>query len=200
MKRFKEIFEEYREEIRKNGAGSLYDESFLYWVNNYVNQNGSVFNPYDFSSGKIYTFEYNTEIKKGKKYINKRPVVFLTEKYTSADKMLFSGVDLILIQPDIRLILLDQITSVYKDVIEENQKRYNEGEILDQIPLKTDFETFNSISNGIPFKGAYKAWDLKKVRDAYEIPFGDWAKIVYLHTRSIEGSPIDEIYKDNMSK
>jgi hypothetical protein len=29
MKRFKEIFEEYREEIRKNGAGSLYDESFF---------------------------------------------------------------------------------------------------------------------------------------------------------------------------
>ena len=50
---------------------------------------------------------------------------------------------------------------------------------------------------GIPYKNTYRVWDLKKVRDLVEIPYEDWTRIVYLHTRSIQGSPIEEIYTKN---
>jgi hypothetical protein len=51
--------------------------------------------------------------------------------------------------------------------------------------------------NGIPFKNAYRSWDIKKIRDVKEIPYKDWTRIVYLYTRSIEGTPVEEIYKKN---
>jgi hypothetical protein len=54
------------------------------------------------------------------------------------------------------------------------------------------------ILKGIIYKHAYKAWDLKKVRDVVEIPYADWTRIVYLDTRSIQGTPLNEIYKKNL--
>ena len=73
------------------------------------------------------------------------------------------------------------------------------GEIRDQIPLKTDFEILDNVFSGIPFKNSYRSWNIKKVRDLREIPYQDWTKIVYLFTRSIQGTPIEEIYKKNMT-
>lgn len=199
MIRFKEIFEEYKNQLRTSGGGNISEESFLYWVNNYVNQTREVFNPYDFITGKIYSFEYRQLENIKSKYINTRPIVFLTG-FPESDKKIFSGIDLILIDPETRMFFLDRIVSVYQRSIEENIKRMDEGIFTDQIPLKTDFETFNNIMKGIPFKNAYRAWDIKKIRDVYEIPFDDWSKIVYLHTRSVEGSQIEDIYKQNMLK
>jgi hypothetical protein len=66
-----------------------------------------------------------------------------------------------------------------------------------QIQLKTDYEILDTIFKGIPFKNAYRYWDLKKVRDVMEITYEEWTRIVYLHTRSIEGTQIEEIYKKN---
>lgn len=197
--RFKEIFDEYNKDIRSNGGGSLSDESFIYWSDNYVNQSRETFNPYDFITGKIYSFEYKTELTEGKKYTNSRPVVFLTGFPESVNKI-FSGIDIILIDPNTRMYLLDRIVSVYETQMEENIKRQENGISENQIPLKTDFETFDKVMAGIPFKNAYRAWDIRKIRDVYEIPFVDWTKIVYLHTRSIKGSQLEDIYKQNMLK
>lgn len=197
--RFKELFDEYNNEIRLRGGGSLSEESFIHWTSNYVNQSSEVFNPYDFITGKIYSFEYKTDDRKNLKYTNSRPVVFMTGFPESVNKI-FSGVDIILIDPTTRLYFLDRIYSVYQNQIDENKKRFEEGIVKDQIPLKTDFETFNNIMKGIPFKNAFRAWDIRKIRDVYEIPFDDWTKIVYLHTRSIEGSQIEDIYKQNTIK
>jgi hypothetical protein len=197
--RFKEIFDDYTNEVRSRGGGTLTEESFLHWTDNYVNQSREVFNPYDFITGKIYSFEYKTELRPKEKYTNSRPLVFLTGFPESINKI-FSGIDLVLIDPSTRMYFLDRIVSVYHTQIEENKKRSEDGIFTDQIPLKTDFETFDNIMKGIPFKNAYRAWDIRKIRDVYEIPFDDWAKIVYLHTRSIEGTPIEEIYKQNIIK
>jgi hypothetical protein len=54
-----------------------------------------------------------------------------------------------------------------------------------------------SILKGIPYKHSYRSWDLKKVRGVVEIPFEDWTRIVYLDTRSIEGTQLIEIYNKN---
>ena len=195
MKSFKSIFNEYKQSLSK--ATSLYEESFLYWVKNYVNKKENLFNPYNFLPGKIYSYEYVDELKKDKKFINKRPIVFFIGFTNPNNRYIFSGVDLILIPPLYRLEFLARIYSVYERQIEENIKRVSKGSFKDQIPLKIDYQIMNIIMKDIPFKNAYMMWNIKKIRDVKEIFYEDWTKIVYLHTRSIEGCKIEEIYNKN---
>lgn len=195
MKSFKERFEDYK--LQVSGLSSLADDSFNYWVNNFANKVHDEFNPYNFLSGKIYSFEYVDQMEKGKKFINKRPIVFFTGFFNPMDKSSFNGIDLILMPPIMRILFLTRIQSVFQSQIDTNSKRIENGEPLGQLPLKTDYETLNAILTGISFKNAYRVWDLKKIRGIKEIPYEDWTRIVYLHTRSIEGSQIEEIYKKN---
>jgi hypothetical protein len=190
MKPFNQQFEDYKLQI--SGLSSLSEESYLFWFKNYVNQK-SDFNSSDFMTGKIYSFEYNDQLEKGKKFINKRPVVFFTGFFAKDDKKFFNGIDLIQIQPTIRLGLLTRIQSVYSSQLESNMGK----DAGSQTQLKTSYEILDTIFKGIPFKNAYRFWDLKKVRDVMEIPYEEWTRIVYLHTRSIEGTQIEEIYKKN---
>ena len=103
-----------------------------------------------------------------------------------------------MLSPQFRIPLFTRIQSVYQDIIEKNQEKIDKGDIKSQVPLKTDYETLDTILKGINYKHAYRAWDLKKVRDVVEIPYEDWTRIVYLDTRSIEGTQLNEIYKKNL--
>lgn len=196
MKPFNQEFEEYKNSL--SGKGSLADESFIFWKEKIINK-PQLINPNDFLQGKIYSFEYLDILEKQKKFINKRPVIFFTGLGKGEKKDSFSGIDLILIPPMIRLSLFSRITGVYESSIKRNIEMQERGEIRDQIPLKTDFEVLDTILQGIPFKNSFRSWNFKKVRDIKEIPYKDWTKMVYLFTRSIEGTQIGEIYKKNMT-
>lgn len=194
MESFSKSFEEYKLSI--SGLSSPQEESFINWVNKYVNQN-SIFNPNEFLQGKVYSFEYNDKLDKNKSFINKRPVVFFTGYDNYEKKNLFNGIDLILIPPLFRIAFFTRIQSVYQDQIEKNLKMSERGESRGQSSLRVDYQSMDSIMKGIPFKHSYRSWDLKKVRDVIEIPYEDWTKIVYLDTRSIEGARLNEIYNKN---
>jgi hypothetical protein len=195
MKPFKTQFEDYK--LSVSGLSSLAENSFMYWFKSFVNTK-SEFNTSNFLQGKVYSFEYNDQLEKNKKYINRRPVVFFTGFRSYEDKAVFYGIDLILLSPQVRIPFFTRIQSVYQDIIENNQEKINKGELKSQVQLKTDYETLDIILKGINYKHAYKAWDLKKVRDVVEIPYEDWTRIVYLDTRSIQGTPLNEIYKKNL--
>ena len=195
MKPFKTQFEDYK--LSVSGLSSLAEDSFMHWFKTFVNSK-SQFNPLGFLPGKVYSFEYNDQLEKAKKYINKRPIVFFTGFKSYEDKTIFYGIDLILLSPQFRIPLFTRIQSVYQDIIEKNQEKIDKGDIKSQVPLKTDYETLDTILKGINYKHAYRAWDLKKVRDVVEIPYEDWTRIVYLDTRSIEGTQLNEIYKKNL--
>jgi hypothetical protein len=195
MKSFKNQFDDYLIEV--SGLSSLAEHSFMYWFKNFVNTK-SQFIPSNFLQGKVYSFEYNDTIEKGKKYINKRPVVFFTGFKSYEDKSVFYGIDLVLLSPQFRIPFFTRIQSVYHDLIEKNQEKISIGEIQSQVQLRTDYETLDIILKGINYKHAYKAWDLKKIRDVVEIPYEDWTRIVYLDTRSIKGTTLNEIYKKNL--
>lgn len=194
MKPFNQRFEDYK--LESPPSTSLSENSYMFWFNNFVNQRGE-FNPNNFLSGKIYSFEYMDKLEKGKKFINKRPVVFFTGFIDTKGKKCLSGIDLILMPPMMKLTLFSRIESVYQRQIEENMVKIERGDLNSQMQLKTDYATLNQVMSGIPFKNAYRSWDLKKIRDVKEIPYKDWTRIVYLYTRSIEGTPIEEIYKKN---
>lgn len=191
---FKQKFEDYK--LSVSGLSSLPEESFMFWFKKFVNKN-SQFNPLNFLQGKVYSFEYNDKLEKGKKFINRRPVVFFTGYDNYENKNLFSGLDLVLIPPIFRLAFFERVQSVFQDQIERNLKKEEIGDGRDQLPLKTEYQIMENILRGIPYKHAYRSWDLKKVRDVMEIPFEDWTRIVYLDTRSIEGTQLIEIYNKN---
>ena len=195
MKPFKTQFEDYKLSI--SGLSSLAEHSFMHWFKTFVNTK-SEFNPSSFLQGKVYSFEYNDQLEKNKKYINKRPIVFFTGFKSYEDKAIFYGIDLILLSPQFRMPFFTIVQSVYQDIIEKNQEKLDKGELKSQVQLKTDYETLDIILKGINYKHAYRAWDLKKVRDVVEIPYEDWTRIVYLDTRSIEGTQLNEIYKKNL--
>jgi hypothetical protein len=191
---FRQKFNDYK--LSVSGLSSLPEESFLHWVKTYVNKN-SQFNPLNFLQGKVYSFQYNDKLEPSKKFINKRPVIFFTGYDNYENKNLFHGLDLVLISPVFRLAFFERVQSVFQDQIEKNIKSLERGEGRDQVPLKTDYQVMDTILKGIPYKHAYRAWDLKKVRDVMEIPFEDWTRIIYLDTRSIEGTQLNEIYNKN---
>jgi hypothetical protein len=191
---FRKKFNDYK--LSVSGLSSLPEESFMHWVKNYVNKN-SQFNPLNFLQGKVYSFQYNDKLEQGKKFINKRPVIFFTGYDNYEKKNLFNGLDIVLISPIFRLAFFERVQSVFQDQIEKNIKSLERGEGRDQIPLKTDYQIMDIILKGIPYKHAYRSWDLKKVRDVVEIPFEDWTRIIYLDTRSIEGTQLNEIYNKN---
>ena len=195
MKPFKTQFEDYK--LSVSGLSSLAEDSFMHWFKSFVNSK-SQFNPLGFLQGKVYSFEYNDQLEKSKKYINKRPIVFFTGFKSYEDKTIFYGIDLILLSPQFRIPFFTRIQSVYQDIIEKNQEKIDKGDTKSQVPLKTDYETLDTILKGINYKPAYRAWALKKVRDVVEIPYEDWTRIVYLDTRSIEGTQLNEIYKKNL--
>jgi hypothetical protein len=168
----------------------------MFWFKNFVNKN-SQFNPLNFLQGKVYSFEYNDKLEKGKKFINRRPVVFFTGYDNYEKKNLFNGLDLVLIPPIFRLYFFERVQNVFHDQIERNIRKAENGEGRDQSPLRTEYQIMENILKGIPYKHSYRSWDLKKVRDVMEIPFEDWTRIVYLDTKSIEGTQLIEIYNKN---
>jgi hypothetical protein len=196
MKTFSQQFEEYKNSLV--GKGSLADESFLFWFKNFIDQPRTS-NIKDLLSGKIYSFEYLDVLQKPKKFINKRPVVFFTGFGTGEKRDIFFGIDLILMPPMIRLPFFNRINEVYWPAISKNLQMKEIEKEAEQLSLKTDFEILTSVLSGIPFKNSFKSWNIKKVRDIKEITYQDWTKIVYLFTRSIEGTRIEEIYKKNMT-
>lgn len=194
MKTFRKSFEEYK--LSVSGSSSLPEEAFMHWVKNYINKN-SQFNPLNFLQGKVYSFAYNDKLEQGKKFINKRPVIFFTGYDNYEKKNLFNGLDLVLISPIFRLAFFERVQSVFQDQIERNLKKEEMGEGRDQAPLRTEYQIMETLLKGISYKHAYRSWDLKKVRDVMEIPFEDWTRIIYLDTRSIEGTQLNEIYNKN---
>jgi hypothetical protein len=191
---FRKRFNDYK--LSVSGLSSLPEESFMHWVKNYVNKN-SEFNPLNFLQGKVYSFQYNDKLEPGKKFINKRPIIFFTGYDNYENKNIFYGLDIVLISPVFRLAFFERVQSVFQDQIEKNIKSLEMGEGRNQSPLKTDYQVMDTILKGISYKHAYRAWDLKKVRDVMEIPFEDWTRIIYLDTRSIEGTRLNEIYNKN---
>lgn len=195
MRAFRQLFNDYKLTI--SGMSSLTEDAFKFWVKNVINK-GVSFNPSNFLTGKIYSFAYQDSLDKKKKFINNRPVVFFTGFIDKNDKLLFQGIDLILMPPPIRLAFLERITKVYNSQIDSNIKKILESDGKDQMQLRTEFETLDILLQNIPYKNTYRYWDVRRVKDIKEISYEDWTKIVYLHTKSTEGTPIEEIYKKNI--
>jgi hypothetical protein len=110
------------------------------------------------------------------------------------NKLLIKGIDLMLLHPMHRLNFLIRLFIVYGKIIEENDILSSSGKSRSQMPLKINQGMARKLFDGINYKHAYSGFKLDKIQALKEIPTEDWVNIVYLNTKSIEGTSIEEIY------
>lgn len=193
---FQKNFEEYHRE-NKSPAG-MAEASFLEYKNKY--SIGSVFNPSQFLVGKIYTFYYDDYPKKYGEFINKRPIVFFLGPDKVSKTPAITGFDIILIPPIDRLNFFKRIFFCFESIIERNMRKIEDRNERGQEPLKFEYSNFESILSGIKYKGSYSRYKVEKIMNVHEITYDQWHKLVYLNTRSIEGTTIEEIYKKSIKE
>lgn len=186
---FTEGFERYQIEM-KSPAG-MAEDSFFEYGKNYAGP--SQFDPSLFLIGKLYTFYYDGSPEKGK-FVNRRPLVFFLGRDKGNSKPTIEGLDVMLLPPLDRLNFFKRIFSSFGSIIERNIEKENAGE-KSQEQLKLDYSSLDSLMLGINYKGAFSKYSLEKMKNVHEIPYQKWHKMVYLNTRSIVGSSLEEIYK-----
>lgn len=181
---------ELREAIEKAGSpGKLAEESFLNYSNNYAVLKSS--DPVkNLIQGKIYTFYYDSVLSKEKKYINKRPLVFLEGREITPDKNIIKGIDLILLTPRDRTNFFIRLHAVFGKVMEQNSKKDKSS----QMPLMFDKFILETLMGDIKYKHAYKGYRFEKIKGLREIPSEEWKYLVYLDTKSLEGAKLSDIY------
>lgn len=185
-----EFRKEIRDAVEKAGStGKLAEESFLNYVNNY-----SVLKSSDsigsLIQGKIYTFYYDSEVKKEKGFINRRPVVFLESREITPVKSVIKGLDLILISPLNRINFFIRLNAIFGKMINQNEGR----EKASQMPLRFDSKLLETLLGGAKYNHSYTGYKMEKIKGLREIPREDWKYLVYLNTRSIEGASLNDIY------
>jgi len=189
MINFREDFEKYR--IQMKSPAGMAENSFFEYGEKYLGP--SQFNPSLFLTGKLYTFYYDLDPEKGK-FVNKRPLVFFLGRDKSNSKPTIEGLDIILMPPLDRLNFFLRIFSSFNSIIDGNLQKEKEG-IKSQDQLKIAYQNLEALMTGINYKKSYSKYSIEKIRNVHEVPYQEWHKMVYLNTRSISGSTLEEIYK-----
>lgn len=186
----------YEQALAEAGStGGLSQKSF----DNYLHKYSKLEKSEDITkliNGKIFTFFYTGDYVKGTMFINRRPLLFLCIEPGDLDnKLLVKGIDLMLLHPIQRLNFLIRVFTIYGKTIEKNNLLLSANTPGKQMPIKINQEMSGKLFDGINYKHAYSGFKIDKIQALKEIPTDDWVNIVYLNTKSIEGTSIEEIYK-----
>ena len=185
---------EYKKILEEAGSiGNLSEKSFINYKNKYSSP--SVVDPLNkIMGGKIFTFYYKTETKPIEfGFINRRPLLFIESERMDFTKGIINGIDLMLLKPMDRFNFINRLLDIYEPQIKHNIARKQQAE-SSQVPLKINIEMMETLFGGINYKHAYAGFKINNIIGLKEIPMEDWAYIIYLNTKSIEGINIEEIY------
>ena len=179
-----------KEAIEKAGSpAKLSEESFLHYNRNYsvLKKSETLKN---LIPGKVYTFYYDSALKKENYYVNRRPVVFLESMEITPQKSIIKGFDLILLAPKSRSSFFTRLYGIFGKMMSQNSKK----EISSQMPLKFDKEILETLMGGIMYNHSYKGYKIEKIKGLVEIPEEEWKYLIYLDTKSLEGAVLNDIY------
>jgi hypothetical protein len=141
-------------------------------------------------SGSIYTFFYQNQIGKGEDFLNNRPVVFFINAEKSQQRTIISGIDLVTMFPNDRLLFLSRISQIF-----QSHMLYNMDPLNTPRSLPIEYQDLRNYMKGINYTHSFRKWGLDKVKNFHEIPYQEWKYIPYLDTRSMQGLSLSEIYK-----
>jgi len=188
---FKKIYEEALKEA--GSIGNLSKNSFQNYGAKYAKSEKSE-GSNEILPGKLFTFYYNSKFKPEMGFINRRPLLFIVLNNPIQDKKIIRGVDLMLLTPMDRLMFLIRFMNIYEKPIKVNQKKIEDKTPNAEMPLLFTEEILETLFSGINYNHAYTGFKFECIQNLKEIPMNDWQNIVYLNTKSIEGTNIEEIY------
>jgi hypothetical protein len=169
--------------------GKMTEESFLLYVNKYSVMKNSL-SIKSLIQGNFYTFFYDSYPKKQGDYVNRRPVIFYHSIEVSVNKSIIKGIDILLLEPLDRKNFLLRINTLYSKIIDQNEGK----PLSSRMPLRFDQDILETLMGGIKYKHAYKAYRLEKIKGLIDIPREEWKYLVYLDTKSIVGTTLNDIY------
>jgi hypothetical protein len=197
---YRDLVLEYKDDPENKGdIFSITDELFL---NKYF-KNASpekIFYP-PFVPGEIYTFNYQTDAKisEDRPFIDRMPLVLCTNVFdTKESGTIVKGIDLITVPHRIRIDIIGKIYDTFTGQIKDNEESYDKGGVKSPVNLKDSNLAILLKNTG--YRNALFGFKYKFIREPKVISVSDWVKIPYLRVNSIEGLPIQGIYKEYQSK
>ena len=156
-----------------------------------------------FTPGKIYTFLYVTQDKpnKDRPVIDRRPVILSLGQVVSPtnNKIYEIGIDFMLVPPQVRIFMLDQLFKIYKKDINENQKELNEGR-KGKKALKLNYDVAKKLFDKLGWQMAFSAFEKGNLAKTAVYDYEDWVSVISLYTRGLTGKQPKEIYETYIKK
>lgn len=156
-----------------------------------------------FISGKIYSFLYTTDEKpnKDRPVIDRRPIVLsFGQIVNEADNNVYeTGIDLMLVPPKIRIFILDRVFEIFKKQITENEKDQVDGR-KGKRSIGLDYRKAKVILDKSGWQSAYCAFDKRNISKPVVYDYADWATLVPLDTKALQGKQLKEVFDSYVRK
>ncbi len=149
-----------------------------------------------FVPGKIYISEYFTKSKPSKinSYIDRSPIfLYLKTDKTQNGNVLY-GLNLNVIPPDYRGMVILRIWNQFSNIINENEKTSGEQ------PIPDLYNSLKILLNGTGWQNSLTGFKPDFLRNVKIVDYPDWVRIPYISMTKIEGQTIPAIYNDYRSK
>jgi hypothetical protein len=195
MKNFGELIKEYSSKF--TSQKERIEESNIFFRENYIYDSKYSSFSLPFVPGMIYSFLYKTpsKITEKRKFINRNPI-FLFINYTKIEgENILHGIDLSVIPPDIREIILGKIWGFFQNQIIKNT---NPDKVKTPLPLT--LQNLENILRKTGYKNSIFGFRYSYFSNVKEIKSEDWVRIPSLELNSFEGLNSFEIYKEYKSK
>jgi hypothetical protein len=195
MKNFGELIKEYSSKF--TSQKERIEESNIFFRENYIYDSKYSSFSLPFVPGMIYSFLYKTpsKITEKRKFINRNPI-FLFINYTKIEgENILHGIDLSVIPPDIREIILGKIWGLFQNQIIKNT---NPDKVKTPLPLT--LQNLENILRKTGYKNSIFGFRYSYFSNLKEIKSEDWVRIPSLELNSFEGLNSFEIYKEYKSK
>ena len=206
-KSFKEQWKSFLHEMKSSSKAA--DASFELYVNKYAKEDTAKHPRKEkitekfFTVGKIYSFLYVTQDKpnKDRPVIDRRPVILSLGQLLSPsnNKIYEIGIDFMLVPPQVRIFMLDQLFKIYKKDINENQNELNGGR-KGKKALKLNYDIAKKIFDNLGWQMAFSAFEKGNVAKPAVYDYEDWVSVIPLYTKGLTGKQPKEIYEAYIKK
>jgi hypothetical protein len=148
-------------------------------------------------AGKIYSFLYVTNERpdpKKRPVIDRYPILLSFGTIIKEGKTLETGIDLMLMPPNIRVIFFDRLWKYYKNIIEQNEKNINEGR-KGKKALRLNYGIASKMFDKLGWQMAYTTFDRTKMAKISIVDYGDWVPMIALYTKGLQGKTVAQVYE-----
>lgn len=179
--------------------------SYDIWLNKYVKPKNAApkekVSDKDLIPGKMYTFAYlgKEKINEEKQFIDHRPVMISLGRVEKNGKLFESGIDLNVIPPKVRLMIMDRIYKIYKSIIEQNERNLNGGK-SGKKALPINYAIASKLLDKTGWQSAYMMFERSKMGQLQIIDYSDWPAMSVIYTKAIRGKQIKEILAEYIKR